>query len=231
MESLGVILPAAGRSTRFGNNRNKLLESLNGRPVIAHAIHTFLCRDDVAAIVIPTHDAQNIADALGHPRDKRILFCPGGQTRAHSVRNALAALDPSIAWIAVHDAARPLISQDLINRTLQAARQHGAAVPALPVHLTIKQALGPLPAPVQRTIPRNTLFAMQTPQIMRRTALLHAFAACPLPLDAITDDAQLLELAGEQVWLVDGHEHNLKITTATDLRIAEFILAQNPAAP
>lgn len=229
MDSLAVILPAAGRSVRFGENRNKLLQKLAGQTVIARAIDAFLQRNDVAAIIIPTHDPHAIAASLTQPLDKRIRFCHGGPTRAHSVRNGLAAIDPGVAWVAVHDAARPLVSQDIISRTFQCARDHGAAVPALPVHLTIKQAVGPLPAPVQRTIPRHTLFAMQTPQVMRRDALVHAFAACPIPLDAITDDAQLLELVGQEVWLVEGHEHNLKITTATDLRLAEMILAQNSA--
>src|SRR5438874_1748671 len=127
---------------------------------------------------------------------------------------------PEIEWIAVHDAARPLVSPGLIDRTLAAAVEHGAAVPALPVHLTIKQATGPLPARVQRTLPRQTLWAMQTPQFMRRAALLDAFEKCPLPLDQVTDDVQLIELAGGEVWLVEGDERNLKITTSADLHLA-----------
>jgi 2-C-methyl-D-erythritol 4-phosphate cytidylyltransferase len=128
-------------------------------------------------------------------------------------------------WVAVHDAARPLVSQDLINRTLEAALQHGAAVPAMPVHLTIKQASGPLPARVTKTVPRNELWAMQTPQIARRAALLEAFERCPLPLEQITDDMQLLELAGHEVWLVQGEERNLKITTPIDLDLARVLSA------
>jgi len=230
MATFAVILPAAGRSARFGASRNKLLEKLNGRPVIAYAVDAFLAREDVAAIVIPTGDPQSLAGVLGAPLDKRIAFCAGGSTRAHSVRNALGAVDSAIEWVAVHDAARPLITQELIDRTLEAARQHGAAVPAVPVHLTVKQAAGPLPAAVQRTIPRNTLWAMQTPQIMRRQALVQAFAACPVPLEAITDDVQLLELAGQEVWLVEGQQRNIKITTAMDLRVAEIMLAEGEMA-
>ena len=144
---------------------------------------------------------------------------PGGE-RAVRMRQ----VPVEIEWVAVHDAARPLVSQELIDRTLAAAVEHGAAVPALPVHLTIKQATGPLPARVERTIPRQTLWAMQTPQIMRRAALLEAFEKCPLPLDQVTDDVQLIELAGGAVWLVEGEERNLKITTASDLKIAELHL-------
>ncbi len=136
----------------------------------------------------------------------------------------------SIEWVAIHDAARPLVSAALITRTLEAAVRHGAAVPALPVTLTVKQADGPLPARVQRTLPRATLWAMQTPQVMRRRDLLAAFAACPIPLDQVTDDVQVLELNGQDVWLVDGEERNLKITTAIDLHIAETILARDAGA-
>ncbi len=218
MNSLGVIIPAAGQSRRFG--RNKLLENLAGKAVIARSVGAFLQRTDVRLVVIPTADEPAIRTAIGSA-DPRLRFCPGGPTRAHSVQNALGLIDSSIEWIAVHDAARPLVSQSLIDAALAAARTYGAAVPALPVHLTIKEADGPLPAPVRRTIPRQRLWAMQTPQIMRQADLARALARCPIPLDQITDDAQLLELAGQQVWLLPGDELNLKITTALDLRIAE----------
>jgi 2-C-methyl-D-erythritol 4-phosphate cytidylyltransferase len=144
------------------------------------------------------------------------------------VRAALEQVRPDIEWVAVHDAARPLVSAAMIDRVLAAAERYGAAVPARPVTLTIKEADGPLPAPVRRTVPRQTLWSMQTPQVMRRTDLLGAFGRCPLPLDQITDDAQLLELAGRPVWLTDGDERNLKITTALDLRLAELILSPSP---
>jgi 2-C-methyl-D-erythritol 4-phosphate cytidylyltransferase len=223
-----IILPAAGRSVRFGGTRGKLLEALAGEPVLRHCVRAFLRRDDVASIVLATatDDISVLSDALGpEANDPRLRFCRGGDNRAESVRNALDAVPREIQWVAVHDAARPLISQAVIDRTFAAAREHGAAVPALPVALTIKRAVGPLPAKVEQTVPRHTLWAMQTPQAMRRKELAEAYAACPVPLDQITDDAQLLELIGRDVWLVQGDEHNLKITTRTDLKIAEMILA------
>jgi 2-C-methyl-D-erythritol 4-phosphate cytidylyltransferase len=124
----------------------------------------------------------------------------------------------------VHDAARPLVSQELIDRTLAAAVEHGAAAPAMPVQLTIKQATGPLPAKVQQTVPRNELWALQTPQIVRRETLLRAFEECPYPLEHVTDDLQLLELCGQAAWLVPGDERNIKITTPQDLMLAELLL-------
>jgi 2-C-methyl-D-erythritol 4-phosphate cytidylyltransferase len=221
MPPFAVIIPAAGSSTRFGGPRNKLLEPLAGRPVLARTVDAFLQRADVAQVILPT-GLHGLADLL--PPDPRILIRPGGESRAHSVQNGLTAITSSVDWVAVHDGARPLLSQDLIDRTLAAAVQHGAAVPALPVSLTIKQATGPLPARVERTVPRQNLWAMQTPQIMRRDALAQAFANCPIPLAQITDDVQLIELAGGQVWLVPGEERNLKITTPTDLKVAESLL-------
>jgi 2-C-methyl-D-erythritol 4-phosphate cytidylyltransferase len=233
MPSLAVILPAAGRSVRFGRGRNKLLELLAGRPVVAHTVAAFAGRRDVGCVVIATTPGDGqIEAALAEFSDRDagstplLRFCPGGASRAQSVLRALEHVPPGVEWVAVHDAARPLVSQDLIDRTLAAARAHGCAVPALPVPLTIKQADGPLPAKVQRTVPRQSLWAMQTPQIMRRDELLAAFQTCPLPPDQATDDAQLLELAGRDVWLVPGDERNLKITTALDLRMAELLLEE-----
>lgn len=223
MQPLAVILPAGGSSTRFG--RNKLTEPLGGRAVIARSLAPFLHRADVEQIVIPTSSAHAIAENL--PLDGRIEFCDGGACRAASVYNGLKKIADTIEWIAIHDAARPLVTDELISATLQAAREHGAAVGALPVNLTIKQAAGPLPARVDRTIARDQLWAMQTPQIVRRADLLDAFARCPLPLEQITDDVQLLELIGKPVWLIPGRERNLKITTPVDLKLAELLLAED----
>lgn len=227
--SLAVILPAAGSSSRFGASRNKLVQCLAGRPVIAHTLAAFLQRSDVQEVIIAADDNSDVAQET-HPawldllRDARVRRVPGGPTRAHSVQAALAAVDVSIQWVAVHDAARPLVSQELINRTFELAKKHDAAVPAMPVHLTIKKATGPLPAQVEHTVPRHELWSMQTPQIARRRDLLAAFDNCPLPFDQITDDVQLIELSGGEVYLSPGEERNLKITTQVDLLIAEMLL-------
>jgi 2-C-methyl-D-erythritol 4-phosphate cytidylyltransferase len=222
-----VIIPAAGRSVRFGGPRNKLQETLGGQTVIQRAADAFLRRADVISVVIattPPRPGETVPPPIA-ANESRIIFTPGGANRAESVLLALKQVSPAVEWVAIHDAARPLVSDELISRTLAAARQYGAAVPAMPVQLTVKQADGPLPARVQRTIPRQSLWAMQTPQIMRRAALLAAYEKCQLPLEQITDDVQLLELAGEEVWLVAGEERNLKITTQADLKLAEMFLS------
>ena len=231
MADVAAILPAAGRSMRFGGGRDKLFEPLGGRPVIAHSVAALLAQSEVGLVVLATNQRERIEPALVDTTgrlDPRITFCPGGASRAESVLAALRLVPGTFNCVAVHDAARPLVSRELIQRTIAAARQYGAAVPALPIALTVKQAQGPLPARVERTIPRHAIWAMQTPQVMRRADLLAAYEACPLPLGEVTDDAQLLELAGREVWLVEGEERNLKVTTAADLRLAELWLAGDP---
>jgi 2-C-methyl-D-erythritol 4-phosphate cytidylyltransferase len=225
MVEFAVIIPAAGSSSRFGGPKNKLFERLGQARVIEHTVAAFLARADVTDVILPTAAADELRPLLPADARRRVRLCAGGASRAHSVLNALREVPAAVEWVAVHDGARPLVSQALINRTFGAAVIHGAAVPALPVALTIKQATGPLPARVDRTIPRDRLWAMQTPQIVRRADLLDAFEKCPIPLEEVTDDVQLIELAGGEVWLVAGDERNLKITTRMDLRVAEMLLA------
>ncbi|MFI5378686.1 MAG: 2-C-methyl-D-erythritol 4-phosphate cytidylyltransferase [Tepidisphaerales bacterium] len=225
MTPFSVVIPAAGKSVRFGGSSNKLFESLAGRSILQRALDPFLARPDVVEIIIPCNDEQAIRKTLGETTDGRIRFCAGGPSRAHSVLAGVRLTRPEVGLVAIHDAARPLLSQEIIDRTLMAAEIRGAAVPAMPVYLTVKEAIGPLPARVLRTIPRQTLWTMQTPQIIRRRALLEAFDCCPLSLDQVTDDVQLIELSGGEVWLVDGEERNLKITTQMDLLLAERLLA------
>ena len=252
MPRFAVIIPAAGSSSRFGSP--KLVQELAGVPVIARAVLPFVQRADTHQILIavphdphaaappgmqslariddpvPPSRANQVWDALSRePTVKnrlggQIALVPGGPTRAESVRSALRRVPADVEWVAVHDAARPLVSQELIDRTLAAAVEHGAAAPAVAVQLTIKQASGPLPARVERTVPRQSLWALQTPQIVRRETLLRAFEQCVYPMEHITDDLQLLELAGEQAWLVPGDERNIKITTPQDLLLAEILV-------
>lgn len=256
MPKFAVILPAAGSSTRFGGPRSKLVEELCGLPVITRAVAAFVQRSDTHQILIAVPNdphakaapsQQNLAridDASSSGRadeiwqalsrdpmvknrlGNQIVLVPGGGTRAHSVLAALRRVPADVEWVAIHDAARPLVSQPLIDRTFVAAMEHGAAAPALPVQLTVKQAIGPLPAQVQKTVPRNELWAMQTPQIMRRVDLLSAFEECVYPLEDVTDDLQLLELTARPAWLVQGEESNLKITTPQDIRLAQTLLAR-----
>lgn len=230
-----LILPAAGGSSRFGTN--KLLASLAGEPVIARTLTAFLDHPLLAGVVIAANQPDAIrqacvrvldrAEAMGVP----VTFAAGGDCRAESVRNALRLVGTAVEWVAVHDAARPLVARALIDHVLAAAARYGAAAPALPVTLTVKETAGPLPAAVVRTLDRSMLWAIQTPQVARRAALLDAAERCPVPMNGVTDDLQLLELAGAATWLIPGDERNLKLTTATDLPLAEAFLLAAAAVP
>src|SRR6185503_16384943 len=161
MTEFAVILPAAGKSERFGG-RNKLLEELAGSTVLQWAVEAFLVRQDVGEIVIATRDQQRLQSVL--KSDPRISFCEGGENRAESVARALETVSHAMSYVAIHDAARPLVSQELIERVWAAARDHGAAVPVMPVTSTIKLGgNGPLPSRVMGTLPRKMLWAVQTP--------------------------------------------------------------------
>jgi 2-C-methyl-D-erythritol 4-phosphate cytidylyltransferase len=223
MNRAGVVIAAAGRSTRFGDTP-KLLETIGGRTVLEWSILAFARRDDVGTIVVVT--------GLDLPQScvrRGVITCPGGSCRAESVLRGLHALPKDTEWAMIHDAARPLVETGLISRVFAEAVRGGAAAPAVPVPWTIKEASGPLPGPVIRTLPRGSLFALQTPQIARRNALIHALEQCPVPLEQVTDDLQALELQGHPVVLVHGDETNLKITTKMDLELARLVMERRSA--
>ena len=190
-----VILPAAGRGTRFGGD--KLAEVVAGRTVLEWSVAAFDRRADVAAVVVGGRD------------------CPGGENRAETVAAALRhAAGVEAEFVAVHDAARPAVSRGLIDRVFAAAVEYGAAVPGVAVTDTVKRVRD---GTVVETPPRAELVAVQTPQAMRRDWLADALARCPVPLAAVTDDARLLELAGYPVRVVEGEASNLKLTRPADL--------------
>lgn len=235
--SVGVVITAAGRSARFGGD--KLSARIGDSSVLARSIHAFIGIAGVVEIVVAISPDLPFDSELGREIDslRRSLgdavrfIAVGGASRAETVANAARSLGDHCSLIAIHDGARPLVSRELIEHVLAAANEHGAAAPALPVTATIKQAAAPLPARVERTVPRASLWAMQTPQVMKRSVLLDAIARCPLPLGQVTDDVQLLELIGEPVMLVAGEERNLKITTKLDLELARLSLHLEGVAP
>lgn len=154
-----------------------------------------------------------------HPAPKPLQIAPcGGATRQQTVCNALAHLPAGVKFVAVHDAARPLIRHALLNRLIDAARRDGAAIPALPVQETLKRA--PDGRQISETVPRANLYRVQTPQLFRADWLINAHRrACEEDFQEATDDAQLLERAGYPVSLVQGDSFNIKLTTSEDLRL------------
>ena len=232
----GVILPAAGTGARFGGD--KLAAVVAGRSVLEWSAAAFLDRRDVSAVVIVRDRRLPLPLGDEIARHPKLFRCGGGETRDASVWRGLlflAARADGPAWLAVHDAARPLVSQKLIDRVFGLALLEGAAVPGVAVADTIKRVtpgVGFDGRRVVETPPRSQLVAVQTPQAMRTDWLLEAFAAreaAAAPGESpagVTDDAQLLEMAGYRVAVAEGEAANLKVTTRRDLDHCEVTLRQ-----
>ena len=219
MPRFAVILPAAGRSTRFGSAEKKVFAPLDGRAVWLRSAELFVARPDVCQCIVVTAPDDR---PLFRTADGRIQFADGGAERFESVANALAMITGEAEFIAVHDAARPCLTPDLIDAVFACAAETGAAMLAVPVADTVKRDDGN--GRVQETVSRRGLWLAQTPQVFRRDWLLDAYARRVALGAGITDDAQLVEAAGHAIHLVRGSATNLKITTPEDLSLAEAIL-------
>jgi 2-C-methyl-D-erythritol 4-phosphate cytidylyltransferase len=232
MPNYAVILPAAGRSSRFRDKHyKKPFAPLAGQAVWLHAAQPLLARDDVKQllVVVAREDREEFDRKFGaNVIMLDIEICQGGAERIDSIRNALGQIRTDIDLIAIHDAARPCLASNWIDRVFTAAAKHQAAILAIPVAATLKRVAGdpshPIGNQVVETVARNNLWAAQTPQVFQRELLLEAYAALPPGETPPTDDAQLVERLGKPVMVVEGSPLNLKITTRDDLKLAEQIL-------
>ncbi len=228
MATFAVILPAAGQSTRFGaNKRKKPFVELKGRAVWLRAAELFLNRTDVVQmlIVIAPEDVEWFKDRFRpNLAFMDIEIVKGGAQRADSVFNALTNVRDEVDFVAVHDAARPLLASEWIDTVFDAAQQSGAAIPAVRVDGTLKKV--DLQDEIVETVSREGLWAAQTPQVFRRQLLLDAYAQ----RDELnpTDEAQLVEQLGSKITVVEGWPMNFKITTDEDFSMAKVVLAALP---
>jgi 2-C-methyl-D-erythritol 4-phosphate cytidylyltransferase len=223
-----VILPAAGKSSRFRDQHyKKPFVPLDGRPVWMHAAERFANRKDVvqSLLVIAPDDREHFAEKFGgNAALLGIEIVEGGSERYDSVARALERVKPEADFIAVHDAARPCIVDEWIDAVFAAAVKTGAAILASPVTGTLKRAAGD--HTVAETVARENLWEAQTPQVFRRQTLIDAYAR--RAGERATDDAQLVERLGQKVTIVPGSPMNIKITTKEDLRIAASLLKALP---
>lgn len=230
MGDFAVILPAAGRSSRFGDPKEKkVYADLDGRAVWLRAVEPFVNRDDVKQIIVAI--ASEDRELFERRYRASVAFfniqvIEGGEERHDTVAKALKVVDPSCEFVAIHDAARPCITGELIDAVFQAAREHGAALPGLPVTDTLKR-VGDDRKTVE-TVSRRGLYAVQTPQAFRRDLLEECYERRSELGAEITDDAQLLEASGHGCHIVDGAPYNLKITTSFDLNMARALLTCIP---
>jgi 2-C-methyl-D-erythritol 4-phosphate cytidylyltransferase/2-C-methyl-D-erythritol 2,4-cyclodiphosphate synthase len=192
---------------------------LAGVPILKRTVDAFLqgYAFDEVVVALPSELALRPPSYL-----ESVIVVEGGERRQDSVANAFRAVAPSSQIIVIHDAARPLVSSALIERTIDAASKHGAAIAALPARDTVKRT--DESRMIRGTIPREEIFLAQTPQAFRVGVLRDALELASSASDA-TDEAMLAEQAGHSVYLVEGDPRNLKITTAEDLEIAERLAA------
>ena len=223
--SVAAVIVAAGSGTRYGDP-DKVFALLGGRTVLARSIELFqnMPECDEIVVVLGEHSLARGQQLIACHGDIRLTTCVGGASRSDSVRAGLAALRGAASFVAVHDAARPLATPELVRRVLESARVHGAAVPSLPVGDTVQEvdAEGALCA----VLARERLRVVQTPQVARRDWLLQALAGS----SSATDEGTALYLAGFPVRHVAGAQDNIKLTWASDLPLAEALLAARTAS-
>jgi 2-C-methyl-D-erythritol 4-phosphate cytidylyltransferase len=218
-----AILVAAGSGERLGSARPKAFVELAGEPLLVHALRALAASGAVHAyvVVVPPEEVDAAAQmASAVVADDPVRVCAGGASRDASVRHGLAACEPETDVVAVHDAARPLVSPDLVQRVIAALEPPWEAVaPALPVVDTLKLVEGER---VLRTVERSGLWGVQTPQVFRLTTL--ALAHRDLRESAVTDDLALVELGGGRVRVIEGERRNFKVTYPEDLAMAAALL-------
>lgn len=228
MAKFSVILPAAGKSSRFHDKEKKPFVSLDGRPVWLRTAELFVSRDDVIQIllVIDPEDEEMVRRRYqANLAFLNIGLVHGGSERFESVNRALKKIHPDADHVVIHDSVRPCVTSELIDRVLAQAAISGAAILAIPLGDSLKRCNAPEPFFVEQSLPRERLWLAQTPQVFSRDLLLKAYQSIP---KGATDDSQVVEASGVKVSVVKGSSSNIKITSKEDLFLADAILKSRP---
>jgi 2-C-methyl-D-erythritol 4-phosphate cytidylyltransferase len=211
----------------MGGSLRKQFRPLGGLPLLVHSLRVFESSPVIEKVVLAVPEADlgycrtHIVESHGFKKVTQIVA--GGQERQDSVRRALAAADERIGLVVIHDAVRPFVTEVMIRQVVEAARDTGAAIVALPMRDTVKQVGSD--RLIERTIDRKPLWLAQTPQAFRRDWLIEAHRQAEAEGLAATDDAYLVEWMGHSVRVVEGSGENIKVTRPEDLVIGEAILA------
>lgn len=221
--NFGVVIAAAGQGRRMGASEKKQFILLENKPVLYHSVKLFKNIPRIKEIVVVTNE-----DDLDRAREMLsdlapVTVTPGGAERQESVLLGLQALQ-NVEYALIHDAARPFATRSLIERVMNKALETGAAIPAIPAQDTMKMVNGK--GEVESTPPRQSLWAAQTPQAFRLSAIIRAHQNARQLGFVGTDDSMLMEWRGEKVAVVEGERTNVKLTTPADLKIGETILEQ-----
>jgi 2-C-methyl-D-erythritol 4-phosphate cytidylyltransferase len=236
MSRIVAILPAAGLGTRMGAESPKQFRLLDGLPVVIFTLRRLAACPSISEFLVATRAEE--VDALGvraaeERLDRPVRVVRGGDTRQQSVANALAEIGPGAELVLVHDAVRPLVTREHVERVIAEARTRRAAILGIPAMDTVKEVRRTsLPgdvALITATIPRERIVLAQTPQVFHADLLREAFARAAAEGASASDEAGLVERMGHDVHVVQGSERNLKITRPGDLDLAEFYLAQERA--
>ncbi|HKK38976.1 MAG TPA: 2-C-methyl-D-erythritol 4-phosphate cytidylyltransferase [Cryomorphaceae bacterium] len=221
MAKRAVIIVAGGTGTRMNLNTAKQFLPLAEKPVLLHTFEAFRLYDPELQFILVLYKSlhgewKKIQKDYGFDLEHTVV--EGGKERFHSVKSGIAALADEVELVAIHDAVRPFVSADTIERCFNSAAKSGAAIPAVPVTDTIRRMDGDS----SRTIPRNELVAIQTPQCFKTDILKKAYQTDYQSI--FTDDASVVEYMGQPVEIVEGNRRNIKITTREDLLIANSFL-------
>jgi 2-C-methyl-D-erythritol 4-phosphate cytidylyltransferase len=223
-----AIIPAAGSGTRMPGPLSKQYLSIGGKPILVRTLEVFALSPEIDEIILvaPRKDIPAVRQMiLGSPAMSKIRhLLPGGRQRQDSVRNGLSAVAEDADIVLIHDAVRPMISADLIRRTVQETKQHGAVTVGMPVKDTIKQV--DRKGWIVDTLERQFLWITQTPQAFRRSVILEAHRRAEEERFYGTDDAGLVERMGMRVRMISASYGNIKITTPEDLLLADILIRE-----
>ncbi|MCL2124387.1 MAG: 2-C-methyl-D-erythritol 4-phosphate cytidylyltransferase [Oscillospiraceae bacterium] len=224
-----AVIAAAGSSRRMGGG-DKLFAELHGAPVLAYTLMAYQkCALIDEIIVVARADALTDVSALceKYRITKAVKVIVGGETRLLSVLNGIYAVEEKAELVAIHDGARPCVDSATIIRAIEAAMRHHAAAPAIPVSSTVKRARDGI---ISETVDREGLYEMQTPQVFDKDLIKAALTNAKNKSVDVTDDCQAVEMLGCPVHITEGTRENIKITTSSDLRVAEAFLAERDGA-
>lgn len=218
---VGVVLVAAGASSRLGGKELKQFRWIAGKPMLLHSLQLFHGRSDVAMVVcvLPRQYAADPPPWIFQSDIDRLLVSVGGRERGESVLRGLEDLPDEVGIVVVHDAARPMLEMDVVDRVIAEARAGRGAVAALPVTDTLKEADSQ--GRIVRTVARDGLWRAQTPQAFPRTMIEEAYAQAQRAGTYATDCAALCEARGFEVVVVQGSERAVKVTEASDFAVVE----------
>jgi 2-C-methyl-D-erythritol 4-phosphate cytidylyltransferase len=228
-QNVAAIICAAGSSSRFGGKRKKAFVDVAGRAVFLRSVELFSNREDVKQVLLGiASEDQELVSVKWGPNLKffDVQIFLGGSERFDTVIKGIELIKDDIDLVAVHDACRCCVTEEMIDSTITAAAKSGAAIPACPVTATIKQAKENI---ITQTVDRAGLYEAQTPQVFSTSLLKKAYENLKnLDKSKISDDSQLVEALGHKVTIVETDSSNIKITRQSDIAVAEAILKSRP---